>query len=101
MRRATTTLPYLQPGIYSLRIEYQRFKAFQRGAIEIGIDQAMTVDVSLELGSGTETVNVHVETPLLDTASASLGETVDSRRVVKPPIQQGVPFHLIANRIAH
>jgi hypothetical protein len=79
-----------------LQIEYQRFKAFQRGPIEIGIDQAMTVDVSLELGSGTETVNVQVETALLDTASASLGETVDSRRVVKLPIQQGVPFHLIS-----
>ena len=90
------TLPYLQPGTYSLRVEHPGFKTFQRSPIEIRIDEAVTVDVSLDLGSGTETVNVQAETPLLDTASASLGETVDSRRVVELPIQQGVPYHLIS-----
>jgi hypothetical protein len=90
------TLPYLQPGAYTLRLEHPGFKSFQRSPIEVRIDEAVTVDAQMELGSGTETVNVQAETPLLDTASASLGESVDSRRVVELPIQQGVPFHLIA-----
>jgi hypothetical protein len=46
----------------------------------------VTVDAQLELGSSTETVNVQAETPLLDTASASLGETIDAKRVVELPI---------------
>ena len=90
------TLPYLQPTTYSLRIEHPGFKTLERSPIEIRIDEAVTVDASLELGSGAETVNVHADTPLLDTASASLGETVDARRVVELPIQQGVPYHLIS-----
>jgi hypothetical protein len=90
------TLPYLQPATYSLRIEHPGFKTLQRSPIEIRIDEAVTVDASLELGSGTETVNVEANTPLLDTASASLGETVDARRVIELPIQQGVPYHLIS-----
>src|SRR5580700_5072381 len=52
------TLPYLQPASYSLRIEHLGFKTLQRSPIEIRIDEAVTVDASLELGSGTETVNV-------------------------------------------
>ena len=83
-------IPYLQPGTYSFRAEHTGFKAFERSPIEVGIDQSVRVDAQLQLGSGTETVNVTAETPLLDTASASLGETVDSRRVVELPIQQGV-----------
>ena len=90
------TVPFLQPGTYDLRVEHQGFKAFQRSPIEVRIEEAVTVDAQLELGSGTETVNVRAETPLLDVASASLGETVDAKRVVELPIQQGVHFHLIA-----
>ena len=89
-------IPYLQPGTYSLRAEHQGFKAFQRSPIEVRIDETVTVDAQLELGSATETVNVEAATPLLNLASSSLGETVDSRRVVELPIQQGVPYHLIA-----
>lgn len=81
------TLPYLQPGTYTLRAEHQGFKAFQRSPIEVRIDGTVTVDAQLELGSATETVNVQAETPLLDTASASLGETIDAKRVVELPIQ--------------
>jgi hypothetical protein len=90
------TVPFLQPGTYSLRAEHQGFKAFQRSPIEVRIEEAVTVDAQLELGSAAETVNVQAETPLLNVASASLGETVDAKRVVELPIQQGVPYHLIA-----
>jgi hypothetical protein len=90
------TVPFLQPGTYSLRAEHQGFKAFERSPIEVRIEEAVTVDAQLQLGSAAETVNVQAETPLLDVASASLGETVDAKRVVELPIQQGVPYHLIA-----
>ena len=90
------TLPYLQPGIYSLRVEHQGFKAFERSPIEVRIDSAVVVDAQMELGSATETVNVRAEAPLLDLASANQGETVDDKRVEELPIQQGVPYHLMA-----
>jgi hypothetical protein len=90
------TVPFLQPGTYSLRAEHQGFKAFERSPIEVRIEEAVTVDAQLQLGSAAEAVNVQAETPLLDVASASLGETVDAKGVVELPIQQGVPYHLIA-----
>ena len=89
------TIPYLQPGFYSLRAESTGFKAFERSPIEVRINAVVQVDVRLELGSATETINVTAETPLLDTGSASVGQTIDSRRLVELPIQQGVPWHMI------
>src|SRR5262249_15866129 len=90
------TIPYLQPGIYNLRAERQGFKSFERAPIEVRINQLVQVDAQLELGSSTETINVQAETPLLDMGSASVGQTIDARRIQELPIQQGVPFHLIA-----
>ncbi|MBZ5581009.1 MAG: TonB-dependent receptor [Acidobacteriia bacterium] len=90
------TIPYLQPGMYSLHVEQPGFKAFERSPIEVRANQALQVDAKLDLGSSTETVNVQAETPLLDAASASVGQTIDSRRLEELPVRQGVPWHLIA-----
>ena len=59
------------------------------------ISQHLQVDAELVLGSNTETVNVQAETPLLDLGSASVGQTIDSRRLQELPIQQGVAWHMI------
>ncbi|MGD0500713.1 MAG: TonB-dependent receptor [Bryobacteraceae bacterium] len=90
------TMPYLQPGMYTLRAEHAGFKVFERTPIEIRINATVQVDAQLQLGNATETVNVQAATPLLDMASASQGESVDAKRVEELPIQQGVPYHLIA-----
>lgn len=90
------TIPYLQPGTYSLRVERTGFKVFERSPIDIRINQVVRVDAQLELGSASETVTVSAETPLLDTGSASVGQTIDSRRLEELPIQQGVAWHMIA-----
>ncbi len=90
------TIPYLQPGTYSLRAERSGFKTFERSPIEVRINQFVQVDAQLELGNATETITVAAETPLLDMGSASVGQTIDERRLVELPAQQGVPWHLIA-----
>jgi len=89
------TIPYVQPGTYSLRVERTGFKVFERSPIEVRINQIVRVDAQLELGSSTETVTVTGEPPLLDVGSASMGQTIDSRRLVELPIQQGVAWHMI------
>ncbi len=90
------TIPYLQPGTYSLRVENTGFKVFERSPIEVRINAAVQVDAQMELGSNAETVTVTAETPLLDLGSASTGQTIDSRRLEDLPVRQGVPWHLIA-----
>jgi hypothetical protein len=53
------------------------------------------VDIPLELGSLTETVEVKADAPLLDTATASLGQVVDEKRIQELPLNAGNPLELL------
>src|SRR5262245_15975881 len=55
------TVPLLQPGTYSLRVERIGFKTFERNPIEVRINQTVQVDAELALGNATETVTVQAE----------------------------------------
>ncbi|MGE5568387.1 MAG: TonB-dependent receptor domain-containing protein [Rhodospirillales bacterium] len=90
------TIPYLPPGQYHLRVEVPGFKAVQRGPIELRLDERVQIDVQLELGVPTETVQVTAEVPLVDLASASAGQVIDRMRITDLPLQKGVLYHLMA-----
>ncbi len=87
--------PFLIPGIYRVSAEIAGFKRFLRDGIELRVDDRLEVDIALSVGEVTETVTVVGDSPLLETASASLGQVVDSRRVAELPLPHGNPYHLI------
>lgn len=87
--------PYLIPGTYRVAAEKTGFKSFLREGIELRVNDRLEVNITLELGAVSETVTVTAETPMLDTASASMGSVVDARRVAELPFPHGNPYHLI------
>jgi len=87
--------PYLIPGIYRITAEKTGFKRFVREEIELRLNDRLEVNILLELGNLSETITVTAETPLLETATASQGQVVDSRRVSELPIPHGMPYALI------
>jgi hypothetical protein len=72
----------LIPGQYQVSVEKPGFKRYQRGPIEVRVGDVLTVDVGLEIGAGTESVTVTAETPLLEAASANVGQVIDRRRLI-------------------
>ena len=86
---------YLQPGIYRLRITATGFKAYVRENIEVRISDRLSVDVALELGQVTETVNVTATTPLLESTNANLGDVVDEKRITELPLSGGSAITLM------
>jgi len=72
----------LIPGQYHVIVEKPGFKRYRRGPIEVRVGDVLTVDVSLEIGDGTESVTVTAETPLLEAASANVGQVIDRRRLI-------------------
>jgi trimeric autotransporter adhesin len=52
----------------------------------------VAVDVALELGEVSESVNVVAETPLLQSSDASTGQTIDSQKITDLPILGRNPF---------
>ncbi|MBM3749369.1 MAG: carboxypeptidase regulatory-like domain-containing protein, partial [Acidobacteria bacterium] len=72
--------PYLIPGAYRIAAEKTGFKRLEREGIELRVNDRLEVNLALEVGGVTETITVTAETPMLDTASASMGSVVDARR---------------------
>src|SRR5688572_8449070 len=57
----------LVPGIYRLEVELTGFQRSVREGIEVNVQSSPRVEVSLQLGSLTETVLVSGEAPVLQT----------------------------------
>ena len=88
------TIPFLLPGMYQLSAEAQGFKKLTRSGIELRIGDRISLDLRMEVGQITESITVTAETPLLDTATASLGQVIDRKRISELPLADGNPFAL-------
>jgi len=87
-------IPYLLPGRYTVSVELSGFKKASREGIQVRVNDRLTVDFALELGSVGESITVRGETPLLEAASASLGAVMEGRQAVELPIAGGNAYHL-------
>jgi len=80
------TFAALNPATYSLTVEAVGFKRLDLRGVVVATQTAITVDVVLELGEVSESVNVTAEAPLLQAADASTGQVIDSQKITDLPI---------------
>lgn len=80
------TLPFLLAGNYDLTAEAAGFKKFERKGITVQMQASVTVNVALDLGSMTETVEVKSEAPILESQTSSLGQVIENRRIQDLPV---------------
>ena len=85
----------LSPGSYEVTIESPGFKRGVRSGIVIQVDQEARIDLALELGATTDTVNVTAEASITATETASNGEVIDNKKVVELPLN-GRQFYGLA-----
>jgi hypothetical protein len=88
------TVLYLIPGTYSVAVEAKGFKKSVRQNIEVRVGDRLSLDLALEIGAVSETVNITSDAPLLETSSASAGQVIDQRRISELPLSDGNPFVL-------
>jgi len=79
-------IPYLQPGRYRIMARAEGFKTYERRGLVLETAQELNLDIRMELGSITETVEVTAEAPLLESTSATVGQFMDSRVVSEMPL---------------
>lgn len=78
-------LPLLPVGTWSLRVEVKGFKPFQRSGIELATEGNLKVDIGLEVGSLTDSIQVIADANMVDTRSSETGTLIDNRRVLELP----------------
>src|SRR5262245_17846701 len=80
------TLPLLPVGSYMIVVTIPGFKNFTQTGIQLEVGRNARVDATIELGAVSETVSVVGDSPLVDTASASLSRTVGQNEVLNLPL---------------
>lgn len=76
----------LIPGTYSVRVSAQGFDSILRDDIDLHVQDRLSVDVSLKIGSVNQEIVVTGREPLLETETADVGNVVDTRLVNDLPL---------------
>jgi hypothetical protein len=66
--------------------ELTGFKTVTMANVQVGVDQRVRMDVKLDIGQMTETVEIQAETPLLQTSSSDLSATVEEEQIKMLPL---------------
>ena len=86
----------IPPGKYSLAVEARGFKKYQHTGMTLEVAQVAAMDVSMELGSVTETVEVSTQVALLETASSTLDSLVNNKSAEALPLNGRNVLQLVA-----
>src|SRR5437879_1602761 len=89
-------VPYLSPGAYRITLEASGFKRYVHDGVIVRAGETPRVDVTLEIGSVTEAVEVSAQSPLLATESTVVGQIMDSEAVAKVQSPQGHIVRLLS-----
>jgi hypothetical protein len=73
-------------GNYEIRVEHEGFQSEVRSGLELTVGLEAVVNMTLQVGSATQTVSVTGEAPLINTTSGSLGGLVDEQKIADLPL---------------
>lgn len=80
------TILYLPPGQYSLQAKSPGFRLYARPSLSLAVEQALRIDIPLELGATTETVTVTETAPLLTTETGARGNVITQEEISDIPL---------------
>ena len=78
--------PALLPGTYTAEAESPGFKAFRNSGVTLQVAQNATLDLRLEVGAVTESVEVKSSSPILNRETAAVGQVIENKQIVDMPL---------------
>jgi hypothetical protein len=82
-------------GTYEVDVTQTGFKKFVRKDIAVDLNQVLGVDITLQVGGSTETVEVTGQPPVVDTSSTQLGAIVNERSSTQLPLNERDVYQLL------
>ncbi|HZV59635.1 MAG TPA: carboxypeptidase regulatory-like domain-containing protein, partial [Candidatus Eremiobacteraceae bacterium] len=82
-------------GSYEIDVVQQGFKKFVRKDVALNLNEVVNVDIALQIGGATETVEVTGAPPVVDTDSTQLGAVVNERASTQLPLNQRDVYQLL------
>ena len=87
-------LPFLAPGDYDIAVQSSGFKEFVRRSVHVGAGDHPVVDIALEVGNATQTIEVTADAPLVNSENASIGQAITTKEVADLPLNGRTPLTL-------
>jgi hypothetical protein len=87
-------LPFLPPGPYTVTAEVAGFKKYINKNVRVATNEREQLDIALEVGTVDQSVTVSAEGSMLETATASTGQVINTRQVENMPINGRAPLVL-------
>ena len=72
------SIPFLVPGVYSLKAELQGFKGAEQKDVAVRLGAVADVSIKLEVGGVSETVQVTGAARVVDTTSTTIGSVINT-----------------------
>jgi trimeric autotransporter adhesin len=77
--------PAVPPGTYTLKSQITGYKTYESKGLNVGTQQFVTLDITLDVGALEESITVTGQTPLIDTSTASTGGVLDRQALESLP----------------
>jgi hypothetical protein len=84
-------IPFLLPGDYSMSVTAKGFETTTHTDITLQAQEHPILNLTLTLGSASETVTVTSAEPLIDQANASVGQIISTQSVADLPLNGRTP----------
>lgn len=91
--------PDLRPGTYNVAAEMTGFKRAVRERVDVLVNTTVRVDLQLQPGEVSESVNVTAEVPLLQTDRADTGRKIETQQLADMPLGFNRNFQSLLNLV--
>lgn len=87
---------FLPVGPYKIQVTAPGFKTLERSGIVLSVMQNAVVNLSLQLGGASETVNVAADVPLVNSSDSTLGSSVSNEQIDNLPLVSRNVYDLLS-----
>ncbi len=78
--------PNLAPGRYTLTVRAQGFRQYQVQGLVLHVQDRLTHDATLQVGTATETIEVTAETQPINVENATVGSVIERQTIANMPL---------------
>ncbi len=86
------TIPFLAPGDYDITVTKDGFKAAIRKSVHVGSGDHPVIDVKLDVGNTTQSIEVVADASMINSENASVGQSISTKEVEDLPLNGRTPL---------
>ena len=90
-------IPHLPVGVYRVETETAGFKRSVRDGVTLTVNEDKRVDLALQIGSTSQSVEVHADTTEVNTYTPELGNVIGTQTVTDLPLNGRNVYNLLVS----